>query len=91
MIRLVALLPSEGLHRGVKHIAHTPLRPDEFGRAGIDLQLPAQPQDLNVDAPIEYLLVVEMRGGEQLLPAQHLLRRPEKCGQKTELANGDLN
>jgi hypothetical protein len=48
MVGFVAVLPSKGLHRGVEHVAHTPLRPDEFGRAGIDLQLAAQAQDLHV-------------------------------------------
>jgi hypothetical protein len=87
----VLFLLSEDLHRSGEHVTRTPLGPDELRRAGIDLQLAAQAQDLHVDAAIEDLLVMEMRGGEQLLAAQHLLRRSEERSQQAELANGELN
>jgi hypothetical protein len=46
---------------------------DQLRLARIDFELAAQAQNLNVDAAVEYFLMVNAAGGQQLLSAQHLL------------------
>jgi hypothetical protein len=40
-----------------RKVADAALGPDDARRAGIDLQLAPQPQDLHIDAAVEYILV----------------------------------
>ena len=50
--------------------------------------LAAQAQDLNVDASVENFIVVHAAGAEQMLPAQHSLRRLQKCRQECKSSLG---
>src|SRR5262249_8863237 len=77
---------SQYLDRRREDVAGATLRPDELRLAWIDLEFAPQSQNLDVHAAIEHFLVVHAAGGEQLLAAQYLLRRPEKGGQQVELA-----
>src|SRR5260370_36287126 len=65
-----------------EHIADTALSPDHARCTRIDLQFAPQPQDLDIDAPIEGFFVNSVGGLQQMLPRQRPLRCLEKCEQQ---------
>ncbi len=68
-----------------EHITDTARSLDDAGRTGIDLDFAPQPQDLDIDAPIENIFV-NPGGLQQLLARQRPLRRFEKGQQQGILA-----
>jgi hypothetical protein len=58
---------SQNLDRRRENVAGAAFCPDELRLAWIGLELAAQPQNLDVYAAIEHLLVVHPGSGEQLL------------------------
>ena len=73
----------EPLDRQSKDVAKTALRPNDLRRAWIELQLPAQPQDLHIDAAVENVFM-HPRCLQQMLTAQRPLRGVEKRGQQSK-------
>jgi hypothetical protein len=69
------------LHRQIEDIADAAFRPDDAGGVGVDLKFPPQPQDLHIDAAIEYVLV-DARRLQQLFTGKRLLGRIEESGQQ---------
>src|SRR6478609_471019 len=71
----------ERLYRQSENIADAALGLDHTWRARIDLELAPQSQDLDIDAPIENVLV-NTRGLQQVLPRERPLRRLKKGKQQ---------
>src|SRR5690606_19185535 len=78
-------LSSKHVDRGGEHVPSTPFRHDQLRHAWVGLQLAAQSQDLNINAAVEHLVVVDVAGGQELLAAQYLLWRAQKGGKQIEL------
>jgi hypothetical protein len=76
---------SERFYRQCENIAYPALRPDHPGCARIDLQFAPQAQDLDIDAPIENILV-NSSGLQQMFPREGPLGRFEKGQQQRILA-----
>ena len=72
-------------YRQREHITDTALGSDYARRTAIDLEFAPQPQDLDIDAPIENIFV-NPGGLQQILPRQRPLRRFEKGQQQRILA-----
>jgi hypothetical protein len=65
-----------------EHITDTALSPDNARCTRIDLQFAPQPQDLDIDAPIENFFVNSVGSLQQMLPRERPLRCLEKCEQQ---------
>ena len=88
MARLGMVL--ERLHRQCEHVAYSALGLNNAWRARIGLQLAPQPQDLNVDAPVENILV-DARCLQQVFAGQRSLRRLEERQQQGILTLAQRN
>jgi len=68
-----------------ENIANAALGLDHAWRTRTYFQFAPQPQDLNVDASIEYICM-HSRRLQQMFPRERALRRFEKCDQQGILA-----
>src|SRR5258707_9097755 len=75
----------ERFDRQREHITYAALSLDNAWRTGIDLEFAPQPQDLDIDAPIENVFV-NSGGLQQMLPRQRPLRCFEEGQQQRILA-----
>src|SRR5882672_12598668 len=81
-IQSLQQMRSVSFFRMARLAADTALSPDHARCARIDLQFAPQPQDLNIDAPIENFFVNSVGGLQQMLPRERPLRCLEKCEQQ---------
>jgi len=72
---------SERLDRECEDITDAALSLDDTWRARIDFKLAPQSQDLDIDAPIENILM-HTRGLQQILPRERTLRCFKKVQQQ---------
>src|SRR4029079_9008641 len=75
----------ERFYREREDIADAALGLDDAWRAWIDFKLAPQPQDLDIDAPIENVFM-DARGLQQIFPREGALRRLKKRKQQGILA-----
>ena len=76
---------SSGLYRQGKDVADPALGLDHIGHARVALQLPAQPQDLDINAPVEDIFVNPGRL-QKMKPRQWTLRCLKKRDQESILS-----
>ena len=81
------LQQSSSLDWNREHISNAALGLDDPWRAGVPLQLAPQAQDLDIDAPLEDILV-HARRPQQVLAAERALRRLQEGDEKRILAFG---
>src|SRR3954447_24907901 len=77
---------SSRFHGHCKNVSHPALRPNQLRLTWICLELSAQPENLDINAAIEHLVIVHPARSEELLAAEHALWRLQEGHQQIELA-----
>src|SRR6185436_2590173 len=96
MTRRYRVRPPECLLRdkfdlGVEHVTSTTFRNNELGLARVGFDLAPQPQNLYVNAAVEYVVVVATAQFQQLFATENAFWRPQKSCEQGEFRMSQLN